>query len=184
MKRIFTILFAAMLAGQAWATDNFDFSAVCSSGQTLYYSIRSAEPYTVAVTYPKEVDYYYAGYTEPKGNLVIPEEIEYNGVKYSVRTIDDYAFRFCSGLTSVTIPNSVTYIFSRAFDGCSGLTTVTIGNSVTYIGNSAFNDCSGLTTVTIPNSVTVIDRYAFWDCSGLTSVTIGNSVTSIGSNAA
>ena len=181
MKRIFTILFAAMFAGQAWATDNFDFSAVCSSGQTLYYSIRSAEPYTVAVTYPKEVDYnYYAGYTEPKGNLVIPEEIEYNGVKYSVRTIDDCAFRFCSGLTSVTIPNSVTYIFSSAFSRCSGLTTVTIGNSVTYIGNSAFEDCSGLTTVTIPNSVTSIDRYAFWDCSGLTSVTIGNSVTRIG----
>ena len=67
-----------------------------------------------------------------------------------------------------------------AFYGCSGLTSITIPNSVTSIGNYAFSTCSGLTSVTIPNSVTSIGDYAFRDCSGLTSVTIGNSVTSIG----
>ena len=83
MKRILSLLFAAMLAGQAWATDNYDFSAVCSSGQTLYYKITSnTEPYTVAVTYPKEVNYYYyVGYTEPAGNIVIPSEVENNCIK-------------------------------------------------------------------------------------------------------
>ena len=44
------------------------------------------------------------------------------------------AFRGCSGLTSVTIPDSVTSIGNWAFYGCSGLTSVTIGNSVTSIG--------------------------------------------------
>ena len=89
------------------------------------------------------------------------------------------AFSYCSGLTSVTIPNSVTSIGYDAFQGCSGLTSVTIGNSVTSIGSYAFSDCSGLTSVTIPNNVTSIGSGVFEDCSGLTSVTISNSVTSI-----
>ena len=89
-------------------------------------------------------------------------------------------FAYCSGLTSVTIPNSVTSIGEGAFSDCSGLTSVTIPNSVTSIGRYAFSDCSGLTSVTIPNSVTSIGEGAFCGCSGLTSVTIPNSVTSIG----
>ena len=98
-------------------------------------------------------------------------------------SIGDYAFCGCSGLTSITIPNSVTSIKEGAFCGCSGLTSVTIPNSVTSIGSDAFNVCSGLTSVTIPNSVTSIGNTAFYKCSGLTSVTIPNSVTSIGSGA-
>ena len=98
----------------------------------------------------------------------------------SVTSIGDYAFSYCSGLTSVTIPNSVTSINEYAFSGCSGLTSVTIPNSVTSIGEYAFSGCSGLTSVTIPNSVTYIGGYTFSRCSGLTSVTIPNSVTSIG----
>ena len=65
----------------------------------------------------------------------------------SVTSIGGYAFRGCSGLTSVTIPNSVTSIGDYAFSGCSGLTSVTIGNSVTTIGVDAFYNCSGLTSV-------------------------------------
>ena len=90
-------------------------------------------------------------------------------------------FSGCSGLTSVTIPNSVTSIGSYAFSGCSGLTSVTIPNSLTSIGSYAFYGCSGLTSVTIGNGVTGIDSYAFFGCSGLTSVTIPENVTSIGS---
>ena len=98
----------------------------------------------------------------------------------SVTSIGKGAFCNCSGLTSVTIPNSVTSIGDSAFGVCSGLTSVTIGNSVTSIGVGAFSSCSGLTSVTIPNSVTSIGNSAFSSCSGLTSVTIPNSVTSIG----
>ena len=101
----------------------------------------------------------------------------------SVESIGDYAFSDCSGLTSVTIPNSVTSIGSQAFSDCSDLTSVTIPNSVTSIGDYAFRGCSDLTSVTIPNSVTSIGKYAFALCSGLTSVTIPNSVTSIGDEA-
>ncbi len=93
------------------------------------------------------------------------------------------AFSNCSGLTSVTIPNSVTSIEYYAFSNCSSLTSITIPNSVTSIGMSAFRGCSGLTSITIPNSVTSIGYQAFWGCDGLTSVTIPNSVTSIGEGA-
>ena len=101
----------------------------------------------------------------------------------SVTTIGSSAFYGCSGLVSVTIPNSVTIIGDGAFFGCTGLTSVTIPNSVTDIGSSAFYGCSGLMTVTIPNSVTTIGSYAFYGCSGLVSVTIPNSVAFIGDDA-
>ena len=101
----------------------------------------------------------------------------------SVTSIGEWAFYNCSGLTSVTIPNSVTSIGEWAFYNCSALTSVTFPNSVTSIGECAFYDCSGLTSVTIPNSVTSIGEWAFYNCSRLTSVTIGNSLTSIGKHA-
>ena len=84
--------------------------------------------------------------------------------------IVDEAFWGCSGLTSITIPNSVTSIGSNAFYDCSGLTSITIPNSVTRIGEYALIYCSGLTSITIPNSVTSIGSCAFYGCSGLTSV--------------
>ena len=93
------------------------------------------------------------------------------------------AFKGCTGLVSIEIPNSVTSIGDYAFSGCTGLTSVTIGNSVTSIGCAAFASCSRLTSITIPNSVTSIEDIAFYNCIRLTSVTIGNSVTSIGDRA-
>lgn len=101
----------------------------------------------------------------------------------SVSSIGEYAFYNCSGLTSIIIPNSVTSIGQCVFEGCEELTSVTISNSVTSIPSSAFRDCWNLTSVTIPNSVTTIEGYAFWYCIRLTSVTIPNSVTSIGEGA-
>lgn len=180
MKRILSLLFAAMLAGQAWATDNYDFSAVCSSGQTLYYKITSStEPFTVAVTYPKEVDYYYyVGYTEPEGNIVIPSEVENNGIKYNVTCIGESAFDKCKKIKSVIIPNTVTSIEYYAFAFCS-IESVTIGNSVTEIGNQAFRN-SDLKSITIPNSVTSIEGGAFFECYYLKSITIPSTVTNIG----
>ena len=94
--------------------------------------------------------------------------------------LGNYVFYDCSGLTSLTIPSSVTSIGGRAFKGCSGLTSLTIPSSVTKIGYYAFKGCSGLTSLTIPSSVISISDYAFSGCSGLTNLTIPSSVISIG----
>lgn len=98
----------------------------------------------------------------------------------SVTSIGDRAFQECSNLVSVGIPNSVTYIGVNAFAGCSSLASITIPKSVNRIENGAFEGCSGLTSVTIPDGVTSIEEYAFNWCSGLVSVTIPKTVTSIG----
>ena len=118
MKRLFTILFAAMLAGQAWAAqNNYDFSATCSSGQTLYYKKTSEN--TVQITYPSN-DYYdpYYHFTKPKGILDIPQTVNDNGATYSVTSIGEDAFYECSELASIEISNSVISIGSGAFYGC------------------------------------------------------------------
>ena len=98
----------------------------------------------------------------------------------TVTSIGGSAFRYCTSLTSVTIPDSVTSIGEEAFYGCWDLTRLTIPGSVTSIGWSAFYGCASLTSVTIPDSVTSIGGSAFYGCTSLTSVTIPDSVTSIG----
>ena len=94
-----------------------------------------------------------------------------------VKSIGDYAFSR-SGLTSVTIPDSIGLIEDCTFNGCINLVEVKIPDSITSIGDSAFRDCGALRTITIPHSVETIGNHAF-SASGLTSVTIPNSVRSI-----
>ena len=115
----------------------------------------------------------------------------------NVKGIGIYAFYYCSSLTSVTIPNSVTSIGKSAF---SKLTSVTLtasseedfckgqGNSLLYTAGVRCRreiQINGniVTDFTIPNGVTSIGEYAFYGCSSLTSITIPNSVTSIGGGA-
>ena len=63
-------------------------------------------------------------------------------------TIPNYAFYYCSLLTSIIIPNGITSIGSNAFYNCTALTSITIPHSVTSIGSSAFYNCTALTSIT------------------------------------
>jgi hypothetical protein len=96
----------------------------------------------------------------------------------SVTTMGDWAF-YATGLTSVTIPNSVTTMGENAFCNCTDLTSITIDGT---IGNSAFYNCNNLIDVTIGSGTTTIGDWAFYKC-GLTSITIPGSVTSVGYSA-
>ena len=156
------LVLTAMLQ-TAWA---YDFSATSPSGHTLYYEIISGTT-NVGVVRPGTGENY-NNYVS--GNVVIPDTVAYNGTTYNVTELRP-------------ILDSSSYSYYGSFESCSGLISVTIPNSVTTIGTFAFAYCSGLTSVTIPNSVTTIGDYAFLNCRGLTSVTIPNSVTTIGNNA-
>ena len=100
----------------------------------------------------------------------------------SITSLGDSCFHYCLALTSITIPNSVASLGYRCFYQCIALTSITIPNSVTSIGNTCFSYCSALTSITIPNSVTSLGSTCFASCSALTSITIPNSVTSLGNN--
>ncbi len=119
------------------------------------------------------------GYTGAGGAVVIPPTIN----SMAVVSIGEYAFSGCTGLTSLTLPDSVTSIGMQAFYNCTGLTSITIPDSVISIGVQAFAWCTGLTSITIPDSVTSIGFAAFASCNSLTGVIIPDSVTSIGSYA-
>ena len=122
-------------------------------------------------------EYHVSGYIGSDTEVVVPAI--YQGKP--VTAIGNRAFESCSGLTSITIPNSVNTICDHAFSRCSGLTSITIPNSVTYIGEYAFYECTGLTTVTFAegSQLTTIWDHAFYGCTGLTSITIPASVTYI-----
>ena len=106
-----------------------------------------------------------------------------NKVYTSNDEIGEYAFAYCSGLTSLTLPVGITSIGEFAFSGCSGLTSLTLPAGITSIGEYAFYGCSGLTSLTLPAGITEIGESTFSDCSGLTSLTLPDGITSIGISA-
>lgn len=91
------------------------------------------------------------------------------------------AFKDCSSLCEITIPNGIKNIEAYTFSGCTSLENFVIPNTVTTIGDNAFTYCP-LAEVIIPNAVTEIGDSAFSANDRVTSVVIPDSVTSLGAN--
>lgn len=184
---------AVLLCSKAFA---YDFSAVCESGHTLFYNIISyTEPYTVEITCEHMfsddvISPYYTDYLI--GSLVIPSSVTYNEITYSVKNIGNHAFWCCRGLTSVTIPHTITTIDFNAFGNCDSLNAVYYTGSIKqwceidFVSNplgSAHNlyiDNTLITNLILPNTLTEIKPLAFSGATCLTSVTIPNSIITIG----
>lgn len=100
----------------------------------------------------------------------------------SVSSIGEDAFTNCTGLKSITIPDSVTELKTKSsgtFSGCSSLKSVKLGKNLKTIGDSSFYDCTSLSEVSFPKNLKVISSYAFYDCPKLLSVRLGNKLTEI-----
>ncbi len=165
-NRLYTLLVLLMMASRLFA---YDFDAICSTGQTLYYNIND-DGVSVTVTYPcyGGQNNYYSGYEMPQGDLTISDSVEYQGVTYAVTKIGAHAFYGCYSLGAATLPNTLVEIGSHAFHGTNtngyGHHLV-IPDSVITVGSEAFSVVS-VHELTIGKSVQNIGYHAF-DCSNL-----------------
>ena len=101
----------------------------------------------------------------------------------SITEIKDYAFKSCTKLTSVAIPDRVTKLGTYVFQSCTGLESAKIGGGVTSVPNYMFHGCTNLVNVELSEKVTSIGNSAFYNCKGLKSLPVTESITSIGTNA-
>ncbi len=122
-----------------------------------------------------------------EGEIVIPKNIVKGNSVVVVTALADHVFdvaeKHCAGITSVTVPESVTSIGSGAFFHCDQLVSVNIPAQVTEIKNMTFSYCTSLTSIDLPKGVTKIGSSAFSKCSSLKNIHIPEGVTSIGNNA-
>ena len=200
-KKIIAIIVAIVLiipVSRGWyefLLDNFFDAELASSTQFKFRKISDTE--VEVVGYISDLD----------EKITIPEKIQIGSdIYYKVTRIGSYAFRGCSSLTSIKIPEGVTSIGKWAFSDCRSLepkllvydkgtkcygwigdkekcTDVMIPKGVTSIGYAAFCGCSSLTSIKIPDGVTSIGSYAFKGCRSLTSIKIPEGLTSIGEEA-
>jgi hypothetical protein len=147
-SRLASITIGSGVTDMQWITfSEYDLlTAITVDAQNLFYSsingVLFDKSQTTLIQYPSGL----------VGSYTIPG---------SVASIGDDAFKYCSRLTNITIPNSVTNIGAYAFYGC-GLTNITIPDGVISIGAWAFADCQlGDGSITIPSSVTSIGTRAF-----------------------
>ena len=193
MKKLkITSLLIVLLCMTGLTASAQDIEVKNGDGVTIYYNYINNKT-ELSVTYRGNFPSSYSN--EYTGNVVIPESVIYNSNIYRVTSIGSYAFCECTGLTSITIPNSVTRIGKSAFSSCLGLTSITIPNRVTTIGGSAFENCTGLTKV-ITEDLDAWCKISFGNASAnplcyahhlyniddteITDVTIPSEMTSVG----
>lgn len=175
MKKILSLLMAVLMGSMVFAqsTDFYepDFSSVCPSGQTLYYSIQDgAEVY---ITLGPNAAELLGGYIQ------VPRSVKYEGHTYMVTGVADGAFANCIRIQGITLPTSVYMVGEKSFYRCTDLRVLELPKSLTSIGDQAFEGCSSLVDVVMPHSVVELGAYAFKDCEHVRQFVISNSLDSI-----
>lgn len=183
MKRILLIITMMMGIGSCvWA---YDFS-MPMQGYSLYYKILDEEDDVVEVTSPlADGTHRWMGHNSPRGVLIIPAEVEYDGIRYTVVSIGERAFAGCTDISGIVLPPTLTEIGASAFSGCISIRgKITIGEGVTSIGRSAFYGCTGITEVVF-NAVECEmmggsrSSIAFGNCRSLQKISFGPRVRRI-----
>ena len=165
MKKLLFLLVTMMLPMVASAYD-FELDG-------FYYNIISVSDLTVELTTDVEIKDILNDTDNNKkysGDVIIPESVNYKGKEWKIVKID-YAFKYCSEITSVTIPPSVTEIGECSFIGCTSLKQIDLSGGIKIIGKWAFFRC-GLEKLNIPNNITHVSQCAFQDCNSLKEVII------------
>ena len=173
-KSILLLIIAISCAMQSFA---YDFPTLAPSGQIIYLNIVDSENHTACVTYPclMSGDNYYYGYDKPTGDLIIPETFTNGNVTWTIVSIGDHAFDYCTGLTSIEIPNTVTTIGEQAFYHCENATDIKLSESLTTVGYFAFGHCTQWTgTLNIPASMVSVGSCAFDVCTKLSGLSLPN----------
>ena len=167
-KLVFTLSLLIGIAANGLA---YDFSAVCESGQTLYYTITSMLHHRVIVDMGEES-------SSINGDVILPMFVDYGGITYTVYGIGQWTFHGDTLLNSITLSDSINYIGDGAFQRCSHLREVRMGNNVRYIEDNAFSRCSQLESLELPDALYLIGSGAFRQ-TGLRSISVPSSVKEI-----
>jgi hypothetical protein len=126
---------------------NYNIQDVATTGipsnfevEGIYYKVTSFTNKNLKVT---------SGDTEYSGDVVIPEKVAYSGIEFSVTSIGERAFNWCTSLKSIVLPSSVTSIDEWAFYNCRSLTSIELPSSLISIGERAFESCKSLQEISV-----------------------------------
>ena len=180
------------------AEDYIPLGAVSSlTSEGLHYNVTNPRINTLWITLPSEGQTY-------TGSTIVPHFVNGNNGTYVVTGVTDKAFAG-TGVTDVTLPQSVEYLGEYVFEDCKDLATVTLPKNLAYFGEGLFKGCSamksviwpaefdkikswqyagtGITSLELPENITVIGSHAFSDCPDLHTVNFDYEIESIGAEA-
>lgn len=140
----------------------------------IYYT-KLSDGFSVKVSNKSNNSYAQSTYS---GDVVIPEDVTYDGLSYKVTSIGQFAF-YKSKVTSVQLPDGIVSIGKCSFAGSTSMTSCALPSTVTSIGDAAFSRCVSLQKINIPKGVSVLNLETFYSCNSITEVRIPNTVTRI-----
>lgn len=174
MKKYFLMLISAFVA---LFPSTSAFAYDCEVDGIFYYRTSATELEVACKVFSDN------NRTAYSGSVTIPATVTYMGKTFNVTSIGEYAFRDCTSLTSITIPNSIREIKSFAFYNCSSVNAIVLPSGLKALGAGVFEGCSSIIQMTIPAGISAIEDELFYGCSAMKVVSLPASISAIGENA-